>query len=103
MLGKLFNYVIDKGKISSKINILNVFSKKDKVYTKKIDVPGDKIMLNGCKVKSISLTSLNEEFSDVNHYDLRVNMKNGFGMWVNIYAQSLPDAYLEMICKKLGI
>ena len=103
MTNKLFEYIIQNGEMSEKKSVIDFFSKKDKVYTKKIAVPGDKVVVNGCKVKYLSITSNSGKFDDVSMHDIRVNLKNPFGMWVNVYASSLPDYQVEEIVKRLNI
>lgn len=103
MIKKLFEYILENGKESTRGNILNLFGKNDKVFTKKVEIPGEKLILNKYKIKYISLTSLNGKFDDVTIDDVRVNMKSKFGMWVNIYASSVPDVILKEIVNKLGI
>jgi hypothetical protein len=101
MTKKIFEYIQTNGKISSKKSVIDFFSKKDKVYTKKIEVPGDKIVINKCRIKYISITSVSGNFDDVGINDIRVNLKNPFGMWVNIYLSSLPQHYIEQIAKQI--
>ena len=103
MTNKLFEYVMRNGIVSEKKSVIDFFSKKDKVYTKKVTVPGNKVVVNGCSVKFLSLTSINGKFDDVTEDDVRINMKNPFGMWVNIYAASLSDSQIKEIEKRLNI
>lgn len=103
MIKKLFDYVMQNGKVSEKKSVIDFFSKKDKVYTKKVEIPGDRIIVNNCKVKCISITSNSGNFDDVSLNDVRVNMKNPFGMWVNVYASSLPDFQVNEIVKRLNL
>lgn len=103
MTNKLFEYIMKNGTVSEKKSVIDFFSKKDKVYTKKVMIPGDSIVVNNCKIKCLSLTSNSGEFDDVSTYDVRVNLKNPFGMWVNVYASSLPDYQVEEIIKRLKI
>ena len=101
MTNKLFEYVMQNGNVSETKSVIDFFSKKDKVYTKKVAIPGDKIVVNGCKVKYISITSNSGNFDDVSTHDVRVNLKNPFGIWVNVYASSLPNFQIEEIVKRL--
>lgn len=103
MVKKLFDYVIQNGNVSDKKSEIDFFSKKDKVYTKKIEIPGDSIIIDGCEVKFISVTSNSGNFDDVLPNDVRVNMKNPFGMWVNVHATSLSEQHLKQILKKINI
>jgi hypothetical protein len=103
MINKVFEYIMQNGVTSEKKSVIDFFSKKDKVYTKKISIPGDGITVSNCKVKYLSLTSNSGNFDDVSSNDIRVNLKNPFGMWVNIYASSLPHAKLSEIAKRLNI
>jgi hypothetical protein len=103
MTNKLFEYIIQNGEMSEKKSVIDFFSKKDKVYTKKIAIPGDKVVVNGCKVKYLSITSNSGNFDDVSIHDIRANLKNPFGMWVNVYLSSLPNYQVEEIVKRLNI
>ena len=54
MTNKLFEYIMQNGVVSEKKSVIDFFSKKDKVYTKKVAVPGDKVVVNkyaGTEVK----------------------------------------------------
>ena len=103
MINKLFNYIIENAETTSKKSVIDYFSKKDKVYTKKIPINGDKIVIDGCKVKYLSITSISDKFEDSTPYDIRVNLKNPFGMWVNVYLTSIPEHYIKEIYNRLGL
>lgn len=103
MISKIFKYILSNAKTTSKKSVIDYFSKKDKIYTKKISIPGEKIILDGCKIKYVSLTSVSGKFDDVTPQDIRINLTNSFGMWVNVYISSCPQSILEQICKQLEI
>ena len=103
MIKKIFDYIMENAPTTNKKSVIDFFSKKDKVYTKKIPVNGKKITLNGLRVRYISLTSVSGNFDDVSVYDVRVNMTNWMGMWVNVFINSLPNHYIEQIAKQIGI
>ena len=103
MVKKLFEYIIENGVLSEKKSVIDFFSKKDKVYTKKVAIPGDKLVENKCKIKFISLTSISGKFDDVTPEDVRVNVKNPYGMWANVYADSLSKETIGELIKRLGI
>ena len=103
MIKKIFNYILENAPATYKKSVIDFFSKKDKVYTKKIPVNGNKITLNGLRIRYISITSVSGNFDDVSVNDVRVNMTNWMGMWVNVYLSSLPDYHIEQIAKQIGI
>lgn len=102
MVKKIFDYIIAHSQATSKKSVIDFFSKKDKVFTKKIPVTGNKIILNGLRVRYVSLTSVSGNFDDVSVNDIRVNMTNWMGMWVNVFIDSLPNHYIEQIAKQIG-
>ena len=105
MVNKLFKHLMENGELSQKRNVLTFFSgKNDNVLTKKITLPKDKkLTISGCAVKSISLTSNNGKFDDVNPHDMRVNFTNKFDKWLNLHAHLLSGATLNKIADALNI
>lgn len=103
MLQKIFDYVMKNGSISSKKNILAyIKGNPEMVYTKKVVVKLP-FRVNGCVVKSISITSQNKDFTDVSKSDLRVNLTNMFNKWVNVFASNLSNDALSTIVDTLNI
>lgn len=103
MIKKIFDYIMENAPVTDKKSVIDFFSKKDKVYTKKIPVNGKKITLNGLRVRYVSITSISGKFDDVSVDDIRVNMTNWMGMWVNVFISSLPNHYIEQIAKQIGV
>ena len=92
---------MQNGTISVKTSVIDFNT--NFVYTKKVAIPCNNIVINDCVVKFISITSNSKKFDDVTAHDIRVNFKNPIGMWVNVYAESLSDCQIEKIIKCLII
>lgn len=97
LIKKLYNYVISKGKKTSKPDILN---SDDKVYTKKVSVD---LKVEGANVKYISVTGYNADMKDTNSNDLRINIQNFNKRFHNLFVSSISDNLLKKIAEKLNL
>ena len=100
IIEKIFKRILSNGVISSKGDILSDDPIEDKVYTKRININKDytfKNCVDIVEVVSVCITSDNESLSDVNENNVRINMKNRAGSWINIFLYEAPDELIEFV------
>ena len=100
MINIIFNTIMLNGIESSKGDIMSDDPIEDKVYTKRININKDYEFKNGVdivEVVSISVTADNKCMEGVNQHKARINMKNRFGSWVNIFMDEAPAELIEFI------
>lgn len=100
MINIIFNTIMLRGIESSKGDIMSDDPIEDKVYTKRININKDYEFKNGVdivEVVSISVTADNKLMASVNQRKTRINMKNRYGSWVNIFIHEAPVELIEFI------
>ena len=95
VIEKIFNELIENGKITSKADILGTDPMEDKVFTKRIEI--NKTMSNGIEVVCVTVTSNDLTFRDTTSADMRVNTKNPQDQWCNLFADETPEEILEVV------
>ena len=94
----IFNILKFGGTITTKGDIMSNNPIYDKVYTKRIDINKDfKINDDTLEVKSVSITSNDENFTDVAPNKIRFNLKNGNNSWVNIFINEAPKELIDFV------
>ena len=94
----IFNILKFGGTITTKGDIMSNNPIYDKVYTKRIDINKDfKINDDTLEVKSVSITSNDENFTDATPNKIRFNLKNGNNSWVNIFINEAPKELIEFV------
>ena len=96
----IFNILKFGGTVTTKGDILSDNPIEDKVYTKRIDINKDYTFKNGIdsvKVKSVSITCDNEDFTDATINKIRFNLKNRNNSWVNIFINEAPKELIEFV------
>ena len=92
---KIFNELIEYGKVTAKPDILGQGSLEEKVFTKRIEI--NKTMDNGIEVVCVTVTSNDATFRDTTPSDMRVNTKSGLDQWCNLFADEAPEEILELV------
>ena len=95
VIEKIFNKLIENGKVTSKADILGTDPMEDKVFTKRIEI--NKTMSNGIEVVCVTVTSNDFTFRDTTSADMRVNTKNPQDQWCNLFADETPEEILELV------
>lgn len=94
----IFNILKFGGTITTKGDILSNNPIQDKVYTKRININKDFIIDNDTlEVKSVSITSTDENFTDATPNKIRFNLKNRNNSWVNIFINEAPKELVEFV------
>ena len=95
MIEKIFNELIEYGKVTAKPDILGQGSLEEKVFTKRIEI--NKTMDNGIEVVCVTVTSNDATFRDTTPSDMRVNTTNAQDQWCNLFADEAPEEILELV------
>lgn len=99
---EIFNAIMTNGIMSSKDDIISNDS-DDRVYTKRINIGKDYCSKNFSfiEVACVSVTSDSKEMKDVTARNVRFNMKNPNGQWVNLFMHEAPKELLEFVHKNV--
>ncbi len=99
---EIFNAIMTNGVMSSKDDIISN-DPEDRVYTKRINIGKDYCSKNFSiiEVACVSVTSDSKEMKDVTARNVRFNMKNPQGQWVNLFMHEAPKELLEFVHKNV--
>lgn len=95
---RIYNTLMEEGKITSKGDILSDNQLEDKVFTKRLEI--NKTLgegVNTVNVVFVTLTSNDFSFRDTTSADIRINTKNTREQWCNIFANEATDDMLELV------
>ena len=99
---EIFNAIMTNGVMSSKDDIISN-DPDDRVYTKRVNIGKDYCSKNFSfiEVACVSVTSDSKEMKDVTARNVRFNMKNPNGQWVNLFMHEAPKELLEFVHKNV--
>lgn len=99
---EIFNTIMTNGVMSSKDDIISN-DPDDRVYTKRVNIGKDYCSKNFSfiEVACVSVTSDSKEMKDVTARNVRFNMKNPNGQWVNLFMHEAPKELLEFVHKNV--
>ena len=99
---EIFNAIMTNGVMSSKDDIISN-DPEDRVYTKRLNIGKDYCSKNFSfiEVACVSVTSDSKEMKDVTARNVRFNMKNPQGQWVNLFMHEAPKELLEFVYKNV--
>lgn len=99
---EIFNAIMTNGVMSSKDDIISN-DPDDRVYTKRVNIGKDYCSKNFSfiEVACVSVTSDSKEMKDVTARNVRFNMKNPNGQWVNLFMHEAPKELLEFVYKNV--
>jgi hypothetical protein len=99
---EIFNAIMTNGIMSSKDDIISN-DPDDRVYTKRVNIGKDYCSKNFSfiEVACVSVTSDSKEMKDVTARNVRFNMKNPNGQWVNLFMHEAPKELLEFVHKNV--
>ena len=92
---KIFNELIENGKVTNKADILGTDPMEDKVFTKRLEI--GKTMEDGTEVVCVTVTSNDITFRDTTSSDMRINTKNYKNQWCNLFADETPEEILAVV------
>jgi hypothetical protein len=95
---KIYQTLIETGKVTTKSDILGVDPMEDKVFTKRLSV--NKNLGEGpntVELVYVTVTSNDITFRDTTSADMRLNTRNVQDQWCNIFMKEATDEMLELV------
>lgn len=95
---KIYQTLIETGKVTTKSDILGVDPMEDKVFTKRLSV--NKNLGEGpntVELVYVTVTSNDITFRDTTSADMRLNTRNVQDQWCNIFIDEATDEMLELV------
>ena len=95
---KIYQTLIETGKVTTKSDILGVDPMEDKVFTKRLSV--NKNLGEGpntVELVYVTVTSNDITFRDTTSADMRLNTRNVQDQWCNIFIKEATDEMLELV------
>ena len=95
---KIYNALIEQGKVTAKSDILGTNEMEDKVFTKRLSI--DKNLGEGAntiELVYVTLTSNDITFRDTKSADVRLNTRNVQDQWCNIFIDEATEDMLALV------
>lgn len=95
---KIYNTLIEEGKVTAKSDILGANTIEDKVFTKRLSI--DKNLgegANAIELVFVTVTSNDITFRDTTSSDMRLNTKNVQNQWCNLFIDEATEEMLELV------
>ena len=100
ILDYIFEALMVNGTVSEKADILGFDPMEQKVYTKRLKIGKD---MDSVELVYVSVTSDEEDFEGVSVSDLRINTKNTYDVWVNMFASEADEEILTKIYEAVRV
>ena len=95
---KIYNALIEQGKVTAKSDVLGTNAMEDKVFTKRLSI--DKNLGEGAntiELVYVTLTSNDITFRDTKSADVRLNTRNTQDQWCNIFINEATEDMLALV------
>ena len=95
---KIYNALIEQGKVTTKSDVLGTNAMEDKVFTKRLSI--DKNLGEGAntiELVYVTLTSNDITFRDTKSADVRLNTRNTQDQWCNIFIDEATEDMLALV------
>ena len=95
---RIYNTLIQQGKVTSKADTLGIDPLEDKVYTKRLSV--NKNLGEGAEAIElvfVTVTSDDPSFSDTASSDVRLNTRNTQDQWCNLFIDEATEEMLSLV------
>ena len=95
---KIYQTLIETGKVTTKSDILGVDPMEDKVFTKRLSV--NKNLGEGpntVELVYVTVTSNDITFRDTTSADMRLNTRNVQDQWCNLFMKEATEEMLELV------
>ena len=99
-LDYIFEALMVNGTVSEKADILGFDPMEQKVYTKRLKIGKE---ADSVELIYVSVTSDDADFEGVSVSDLRINTKNAYDVWVNMFASEADEEILKKIYEAVRI
>ena len=86
IIEKIYNTLMEKGKVSTRADVMGIDPMEDKVYVKRLSVNkklGEGV--NTIELVYVTVTSNDATFRDTSSSDMRLNTKNTRDQWCNLF------------------
>lgn len=95
---KIYNTLIEEGKVTAKSDILGTDAIEDKVFTKRLSI-GKNLGegANTIELVFVTVTSNDITFRDTTSSDMRLNTKNVQDQWCNLFIDEATEEMLELV------
>ena len=90
----IYETLMKKGTQTERGNILSVDPTETKVYTKRLQVNQT---IGEIEIVYVTITSDDEDFMDASPNQVRINTKNPYDAWINIWATEADEQMLNLI------
>ena len=95
---KIYQTLMETGKVTTKSDILGVDPMEDKVFTKRLSV--NKNLGEGpntVELVYVTVTSNDITFRDTTSADMRLNTRNVQDQWCNLFMKEATEEMLELV------
>ena len=95
---KIYNALIEQGKVTAKSDVLGANAMEDKMFTKRLSI--DKNLGEGAntiELVYVTLTSNDITFRDTTSADVRLNTRNVQDQWCNIFIDEATEDMLALV------
>ena len=95
---KIYNTLIEQGKMTTKMDALGDDPLEDKVYTKRLSI--NKNLgegANAIELVYVTLTSHDMQFRNTSPKDMRLNTKNVQDQWCNLFINEATEDMLSLV------
>ena len=98
LIEKIYNTLMESGKITAKVDTLGIDPMEDKVFTKRLSVNkklGEGV--NAIELVYVTVTSNDATFRDTSSSDMRLNTKNTRDQWCNLFANEATEEMIVLV------
>ena len=95
---KIYNTLMEKGKVSTRADVMGIDPMEDKVYVKRLSI--NKNLgegANAIELVYVTIKSDDESFNDTSASDMRLNTRNVQDKWCNIFINEATEDMLELV------
>lgn len=98
LIEKIYETLIEQGKVTAKADTLGIDPMEDKVFTKRLSINKELGEgANAIELVYITVTSNDATFRDTTSSDMRLNTKNTRDQWCNIFANEATEEMLALV------
>lgn len=98
VIERIYNTLIEQGKVSTRADVTGIDPMEDKVYVKRLSI--DKNLGEGAntiELVYVTIKSDDPSFSDTSSSDMRLNTKNTQDQWCNLFIDEATEEMLSLV------
>ena len=95
---RIYNTLIEQGKVSTKADVTGIDPMEDKVYVKRLSI--NKNLgegANSIELVYVTIKSDDPSFADTSSADMRLNTKNTQDQWCNLFIDEATEEMLSLV------